>query len=274
MAFISIDENRCKKDYICVEECPSGIFRAKDQTAPPTITKAAERLCVLCGHCVAVCPHQAIDHEVTPLKLSVPINNDLILSNEQAVQYLRSRRSARKYKDKPVDPSQIEKLIMTARYAPSAGNGQPVHWTVFTDKEKIREIASICADWMKHMVENEPRENLPVYYPAVVKKWEMGHDEILRNAPALIIASAPANARWGTVDIAIALTYLELATVPLGLMGCWAGFVKGALDNWQPMKEFVGLPEGHSFQIPMMIGYGKHRFHRLPERKQPKIFWK
>ena len=50
-----------------------------------------------------------------------------------------------------------------------------------------------------------------------------GDDGILRTAQTLIVASAPKKSANGLVDLSIALAYLELAALPLGVGTCWAG---------------------------------------------------
>jgi nitroreductase len=68
----------------------------------------------------------------------------LFISEEQAVQFLRSRRSIRAFiKDRPVEKETIKKLIEIARYAPTGGNSQMVEWTVFTDKAKMKELSRL-----------------------------------------------------------------------------------------------------------------------------------
>ena len=73
------------------------------------------------------------------------------------------------------------------------------------------------------------------------------------------------------VDISLALCYLELAATTFGLGTCWAGLLQGALLASSPLKEAIGIPAGHTHHYPMMLGYPKARYFRLPERKPPKI---
>ncbi|MFH2065775.1 MAG: nitroreductase family protein [Pseudomonadota bacterium] len=274
MGMLQIDENKCKKDGICVGECPVAIIYMKDKESIPEMVPGGESVCLLCGHCVAVCPHGALSHEKIPLASCPPISKDLVISQEQAVQFLRSRRSVRFFKDKPVEKETLRRLIEIARYAPTGSNSQLVEWTVFTDKEKIRSLAGLTVDWMKYVKENDPEAAKFPYIPLIIAAWDMGMDVVLRNAPALVIASAPASAVSGMVDVSLSLSYLELAAQKMDIGTCWAGLLHGALFSWQPLQEAVGLPKGHVHQYPMMLGYGKPKYFRLPERKMPNIQWK
>jgi len=56
------------------------------------------------------------------------------------LQFLKSRRSIRKFLDKPVEPQLIARLLEAARYAPSAGNCQPWRFVVVTDPAKKKKF--------------------------------------------------------------------------------------------------------------------------------------
>ena len=271
MSLITIDPEKCKRDGICVRECPTAIIKLKDKESVPQLVKGGEAFCLRCGHCVAVCPHGALDHKDVPLEACPPIEKELALTQEQVVQFLRSRRSVRFFKDKPVEKEALQQLIELARYAPTGSNSQLVQYTVFADREKIHDLAGLTVDWMKYIQKKYPERPTAAYMPMIIAAWQMGVDSVLRSAPALIVASAPREHPNGLVDATIALTYLELAANPMGLGTCWAGLLQGAMLSWDPLKEAIGLPEGHVHHYPMMVGYAKPKYYRLPERKQPII---
>ncbi len=274
MGFLIIDPDKCKKDGICVGECPLAILHQQDKNSFPEMVAGGEGICLRCGHCVAVCPHNALSLEPVPLEACPVIDKNLAISEDQAIQFLRSRRSVRFFKDRPVEQKTLQHLIDIARYAPTGGNSQLVEWTVFNDKEKIHDIAGIAVDGMKYALKNDPNADYPPYFPLIIAAWDMGMDAVLRDAPALVIASAPAAAVSGMVDVSLALSYLELAAQPRGIGTCWAGIIHMALHAWQPLKDAVGLPAGHVHHYAMMLGHAKPRYFRLPERKKPTIHWK
>ncbi|MCX7347580.1 MAG: ATP-binding protein, partial [Alphaproteobacteria bacterium] len=65
---------------------------------------------------------------------------DLQISEEQAVQFLRSRRSVRFFKKQPVEKEKLQRLIEIARYAPSGGNLQLVEQLVKNDERALKRI--------------------------------------------------------------------------------------------------------------------------------------
>ena len=132
----------------------------------------------------------------------------------------------------------------------------------------------MAADWARDMLEKNPQAAKSPYIPGIVAAWDAGYDAVLRGAPAMVVASAPKENRNGMVDLTLALSYLELAAPGMGLGACWAGLLQGALLTWPPLQKAIGLPEDHSHHYPMMLGYPKAKYFRLPQRKPPKITWK
>ena len=55
---------------------------------------------------------------------------------------IESRRSVRKYADKPVEKEKVEKLLRRAMQAPSATNQQPWEFIVVDDKELLKKLSS------------------------------------------------------------------------------------------------------------------------------------
>lgn len=273
MAFFTIDENKCKKDGICVAECPFDIIQLKDGNGYPELITGGEEMCMACGHCVAVCPHGAFSHSMVPIQDSPQIKKERIIDKQEAIQFLRSRRSIRVYQDKAVEKEKIQWLIENARYAPTGGNSQMVEWLVITNKKKIEGLAEHTVDWMNHVLKVAP-DSAPYFVRLFTAAWENNVDMVLRDAPALVVAMAPEEVGNGIVDPTIALCYLELAAPTIGLGTCWAGALRRAILNWEPAKEALGLPDGYPHYYPMMLGYTKMKYHRLPERKPAKITWR
>lgn len=273
MGLITINQQKCKKDGVCADECPAALIKLPKNEGYPEMIPGGEEACIRCGHCVVICPHGALSHQYASIQDCPPIDKALGINEQQAVQFLRSRRSIRRYQDKAVETEKIQRLIEIARYAPTGSNSQLVEWLVLTDQPKMNKLAERTIDWMRRALKEGPQNNLPAYFPIIVAAWDTGYDVVLRNAPVLIVASAPQEATNGLVDLTLALSYLELAAPTLSLGTCWAGLLQRALISSPSLKEFLGLPREHPHHYPMMLGYPKVKYQRLPERKPPKIHW-
>jgi nitroreductase len=203
-----------------------------------------------------------------------PVQKELLLSPAQVEHALRSRRSIRTYRKKPVERETITKLIDIARYAPSGHNSQPVRWHIIYDREVVSELAGHVADWMRSLLKEQYEFAVSLHMDRVVAGWDAGMDPICRNAPHVIVTHAPKDDRAAPAACTIALSYLDLAAPSFGLGACWAGYFNAAATMWSPMQEALGLPKGDTCFGSMMIGYPKYAYHRLPLRNEPHITWR
>lgn len=274
MSLFTIDNTKCKRDGVCAEECPMGIIAFSGGDALPSPVPGADKLCINCGHCVAVCPHGAFSLESMKIEDCPPVQSELLPGPEQVKHFLVSRRSVRTYKNQPVERAVLAKLIDTARYAPSGHNMQPVHWLVIEDPNEVKGLSALVVDWMRFVIKERPKIAQAMHMDRVVGSWEKGEDRITRGAPHVIVAYGVENQPVAQSACTIALTYLELATYSLGLGACWAGYFSAAAALYPPMAQALALPEGHQCYGAMMIGYPKHRYHRVPTRKEPAVTWR
>ncbi|MBF0201301.1 MAG: nitroreductase family protein [Desulfamplus sp.] len=269
MNLISIDREKCVKDAICAAECPVKIIDV--QNGFPEIIKGTEKFCINCGHCVAVCPSAALSHKNISIEDCLEINPDLAIGPQQVEQFLRSRRSIRSYKKKPVEKELLEKLITLAGHAPSGHNLQPVHWHVIHEREELTKLCSHVVDWMRWMIKEQPQAAALLELEMVVKGQEAGNDIITRDAPHLILAHGIQKSPIAQPACTIALTWLELTLPSFGLGGCWCGFFNAAAMFWPPLQKELGLKQGHISYGAMMVGYPRYAYHRMPPRNPPRI---
>lgn len=274
MALFTIESEKCKRDYICVEECPARLFDVRGPGETPTPVAKAEEYCIDCCHCVAVCPHGALSFKQTGPDELAPIDPDLVIGPEQAAQFLKTRRSIRAFKDRPVDNQRLAELIEIARHAPTGSNTQPVEYIVFTDPADIRKMAGMVVDWLAWMVKEEPEFAATMNYDRLIEAWRGGLDRVMRSAPNLIVAQAEKEHRAAASSSIIALTYLELAAFSMGLGACWAGYFMAASNAYPPLIEFLKLKPGRGVFGAMMLGYPKYKYHRIPIRNEADITWR
>jgi len=273
MSLITVNRQTCNRDGICGSVCPMKIIDASDGSCPAPVV-GAEEVCIRCGHCVAVCPTGSLRHIELPLEGFPPLRKDLQLSEEQSLQFLRARRSIRNYRDRPVSREILQKLIETARYAPSGHNSQGAEWLVVDNREELDRLNGLVADWMRWMLANMADLARSLHMDRVLERIAGGEDVILRGAPVLVVAHAPKDDRLAPSTCTIALAYLELAATGMALGTCWAGYFNAAATSFPPLTAALGLPEGHQAFGAMMVGYPQYRYQRLLPRKDPVITWR
>ncbi len=268
MDLVSVNREKCVKCGFCINVCPGGVLGMTSDGPQPI-----NRACIRCGHCVAVCPEDAIDNVKAPIADQAAVSKFPVLDAETAYEFMRSRRSVRCYENVEVPREKLLQLLEIARFAPSAGNSQSVAYVVVTDKEKLKQLTEATVNWMAKEVENGSL--MGQYFSGVINHYrETGTDVILRDAPALIIATAPRNLARGRDNSHFALAYAELYATTLDLGSCWAGFLEGcAASGFQPLLDILNLPESNHVTGAIMVGYPKYTYRRLPNRRPLNVTW-
>ncbi|NLE32167.1 MAG: nitroreductase [Bacteroidales bacterium] len=268
-----IDTQLCSKCNTCATVCLMKIIeRATDTTVPHIPVEKAD-FCLQCGHCESFCPEQALTLDyLTEEKAEHRLPAATADPNDLAA-FMTMRRSIRHFKSKQVPKELILKSLEVARYAPSGGNGQPVNWQVVYDPADVQQIASLTIDWMRSLVGTE--HPLAGYVPVVLGLWYAGDEYICHKAPHLLIAHLPADDPSNdNTDAIIALTYVDLAAPLFGIGTCWAGFVTLAAAEYQPLKDFLALPEGRRFAVALLLGYSAYPITAIPRRNPLVVSWK
>ena len=153
---------------------------------------------------------------------------------------VKTRRSIRKYQEKPVEKEKLAKILEAARLSPSANNNQPWHFLAVTDGIIRKKL-----------------------FPAYNSDWFV-------NAPAIIVACATPSKGWfrqdgedyWKVDVAIAMQTMVLVAHELGLGTCWIAAFKET-----KVKEALGIPEEVRVVAMTPLGYPAERKGPVTERK-------
>ncbi|VBB09369.1 nitroreductase [Lucifera butyrica] len=267
MNLIEVNSSQCVRCGICAEVCPVGIL-AMGEDGIKAINPEA---CIACGHCVAVCPQAAIDNKKTPLAEQKEIESFPVFDAETAQLFLRARRSIRSYKKMTVPREKLLQLIEIARFAPTASNKQGVSFTIVEDKNILQKATERIIEWMEGQEQSGSHWSFVHHIRAY---REFGRDPILRDAPHLIIATAPPTLARGRENTVFSLAYLELYAPALGLGSCWAGLLEMcAFAGYGPLLDLFKIPEGKVITGAVMAGYPKYSYKRLVNRNPLDITW-
>lgn len=267
-----VDTNKCNKDEICVLECPARILEMNSNG--PVMVPGGEEICIRCGHCVAVCPVAAVTLDFLSPEDCLQIDRERVPDSQQAEMVLRSRRSIRTYKHKPLAKAILEKALTIASSAPTGSNRQLVKWLVLYERSDVEAVANHVADWMRYMLANHPDVAAQFNMQKILDDVERGIDRICRHAPHLVFASIAKEVGVGAADCHTAIAYLELILPSLGGGSCWAGYVTFAASQWPPLAQYLGLPEDVRLYGAVMVGIPGFHYHRIPPRNRPDISYR
>lgn len=190
--------------------------------------------------------------------------------------FLRQRRSIRKYTPKNVPTELIKELLETASYAPSAHNAQPWHFIVLTETERKNCLVEAMGQvWLAELEKEHIPKNI---------RWATVERSIERftSAPVLILACLTmdgmdvyhdaerqrAERDLAVQSLAAAIQTMLLAAHTKGLGACWhcaPVFCKTAV------RQAVGIPENVEPQALITLGYPDEA-PRTPLRRPVKVF--
>lgn len=271
MTEIIIDATKCNKDGVCVAVCPQHIIKIDPKTWGPYLDQEKKDACIECGHCVSFCSMDALTLNGINPEQCQKITKENTPTKEMVAQLLKSRRSIRKFQDKLIEHGTLTDLMEIVNYAPTGRNEQELSWRIVNGKDKVRELAGYVVDWMRKVIQID--KDYAGYYQGLINAWEKGHDNLLRGAPAVVVAVAPKNAQIGLEDGSTAISYLELAAPSFDLGTCWAGYFYFATNMSRDIKKYLNISKEEKCVGAAMIGYPMFKSHRIPKRKQIEIQW-
>lgn len=250
----------CNKCGLCYKDC---IFRGdalKLTNDGPVIDLEK---CLMCGHCVAVCPKTAVNHPKSEPQEEIT----QLPTYEQAVNYLRSVRSVRVYKPELIPQEQMKKLLDIGRYPQTAINTQGVSYLVLEGREKIDEFLEV---FFKSAAELCPDNKDFTWLKGAAKEnWENGVDKIFQGCTSAIFALTDRDSRFGRANAQYSLTFIALLAPIMGYGTCWAGVVERlACDPKYSayINEFLKIPEDKCVSGVLMAGIPDVEYLRLVER--------
>jgi nitroreductase len=154
---------------------------------------------------------------------------------EDFLEFIKNRRSIRKYQDKPIPEKEIRMILEAGRWCCSASNKQPWEFIVIKNKEKINKLT-------ENAIYGKFIKKAPVVIAIVGKKKE--------------------NPNWYIQDTTLASMNMILMAFSLGIGTCWIG----SMDR-DKAKENLGLGKDDFLLTVLPLGYIKGAIPKPTLRK-------
>ena len=152
---------------------------------------------------------------------------------------IKTRRSIRKFRPKPVPDEKLKTILEAGRLAPSAGNRQPWFFVVVKDLENKKALAEAA-----------------------------GYQMFIADAGAIVVAlgDPEVSPRWFRQDPMIAIEHMVLTATSLGYGTCWIG----AFDE-EEVKRLLKIPEELKVIVLLPIGFPDEAPAPRPRKPLKKI---
>lgn len=262
---IQINTELCVGCKACIRDCSAGNLILQDGKAVP------KKDCFLCGHCVAVCPQNAVsipEYDMSDVeeyqKETFSLNPDTLLS---AIKF---RRSIRDYKDKAVELEKLEKLVQAGRYTATAKNEQGSHFILV--QQELPALKKLVWDHIDELTgvpaAKLPKELIPFASFNRRRKADPADDYLFRNAPVVLYITSDR-----TLDAGLAAQNMELLAVSQELGVLYNGFLARISNANEALKAWLGI-EHETIAACMLIGYPNVSYARTAPRRDAAVTWK
>ncbi|MBC2851774.1 nitroreductase family protein [Cetobacterium sp. 8H] len=268
-----VDPNKCIGCGLCVKDC-----FVKDIEMIDGKARIKNITCFKCGHCIAVCPKNAVSTDEYDMKDVIEYNKESFeIEPDTLLNFIKFRRTIRHFMDKKIEREKILKIIEAGRFTETGSNSQNVSYIVVEkDIQKLRELTLKSLNNLGKTILETSSNTL---YKRYAKRWinmyeeyknnPNGQDELFFKAPTiiLVVSESPINGGLASSNMELMINALKLGTVFSGF------FVRAAQDN-EEIREFLEIKGEKQIVTCMVIGYPNIKFKRTVPRKKAEIIFK
>lgn len=167
---------------------------------------------------------------------------------------IKSRRSIRKYLDKPVPKKEIEEILTAGIWAPSSMNRQPWRFIVVTNRETRQWLANESKKALLEFLNTlEGAKHYGEAAGRFRKRAESSGDTLFYDSPVIILV-IQRHDTGSELDFGLATENMLLTAHAKGLGMCPIGLIK-PLNNSGQALEKLGLKSDEKIILGLCLGY-------------------
>ncbi len=237
-ALFQLEKGACVKCGACVKDCAFRVLRM-DSDGYPSMTSEAK--CMRCQHCFAICPKGAISFAGHKADDSVPVRSLALPKPDEVANWLKSRRSIRRYRDEDVDRRLLETILKSLGNVPTGCNARGLTFTCYPTRAAMDGFRRTFVETLENHHDGDRLLPRWLAVPAI-KMRKGGEDILFRGAPGMLVVSSDERNPAVTTpkeDIVLALTAFELLAEANGIGTCWCGFLNLAQKEVPEISEKV-----------------------------------
>jgi len=286
---IHIDQERCKACGICGYICPRHITETIESDNSRVTIISSERLdlCMECGHCMAICPNEAIyvnglnSKEFDPAK-------ELDIDENQLLTLMKQRRSVRRYRKESVPRETLNRIIEAAHQSPT-GTGRRTTGIIILDNPETIDMLSemvyelyekldrnlqnpIARFFIRRQVGQKMMNTLQDFVMPGMRwyiRWyrENKSNEIMRDCPALMLFHSPILEPMGAENCLVTAFHAIFMAQVVGIGTCFNDLIPQACNRVPEIRRLLDLPKDREVYSSITLGYPKVKFKRTIPRR-------
>ncbi|MCF7956979.1 MAG: nitroreductase family protein [Phycisphaerae bacterium] len=282
---VEIDPNACSQCGACARICPTEVL-AMDNGE---ICVHPDRSfgCIACGHCMMVCPNKAVTvtgRGISPedlLPMPAPENT---AGADELAALMQTRRSVRRFSDRPVDGEVLDRIVEMAATAPMGIPPWDVGCVTIRTRQEVKKVAKevikgyqgflkIFKPWlltiMRPFMGKAKYDMFAHFIRPLAQSYVQGHrqgrDLLFYDAPAVLIFHHSPYA--DPPDAMIACTYAMLAAESLHLGTTMIGGAPPIIQRNKSLCQTLGIPDANTPSIALIIGHPATKFQHTIQRR-------
>jgi nitroreductase len=137
---------------------------------------------------------------------------------------ITSRRNVRSFTDRPISADDLDRILEAGRRSPSSQNWQPWDFVVVTDRDLLRELATV---------------------------WR-GAGHVAGSAATIVVVGPAGDNEYhrAQLDLGQATMAMMIAAADLGIGSCHAG-----IADLQKVRDLLGIPADRDWALLISLGY-------------------
>ena len=170
------------------------------------------------------------------------------------IEAIKTRRSTRKFKARPVEMEKLQQIVEAGRFGPTGGNAQGNHFFVISKIETLMVLKELVQNAFAKM---ELRDDLYKSLKNSITLSRKGHYSFSYNAPVLIVVANKKDYGNNMADVACAVENMMLAANELDLGSCYINQLKW-LNEEPSIRGYLGtlgLKDDERVYASVAIGY-------------------
>ncbi len=168
---------------------------------------------------------------------------------------IKTRRSVRRFQDKPIPKEELEHIVKAGIWAPSSMNRQPWRFAVVSGsavRKKLTDEAK--AELRKFLETDEAKKKWGEGVSRFMERAKSPEDIIFYNAPSIIFVIRTKNVGNGNFDLGLCTMNMLLAAHDLGIGSVPVGLAR-PMSQSEIVREQLKMKPDEELIIALPMGY-------------------